>query len=299
MAKNIVIEEKQSDGSLLDLYPRTSADNIVETTEKKIMTATEREQIAELYAVKDSSGKVNDIQTSDGTSILGSDKIARLPDYILSSQKGSNNGVASLGEDGKVLSSQLPSYVDDVLEYASISNFPSTGESGKIYVALDTNITYRWGGSSYVQISQSLAIGETSGTAYDGAKGKQNATDIASLKERVGTVEGTSGQNKTDIANIKNGTTKISKSESADKLSSQKTVTVNGDVSGSVTTDFSSNPTLTLSLPEITTEGTYSAVQVNKKGQVTSGGQVIEVGAAGQTTPSASLVVGGLFFKET
>lgn len=298
MAKNIVIEEKQSDGSLLDLYPRTSADNIVETTEKKVMTATEREQLAELYEAKDNSGKVDDVQTSDGTSIV-TDKIARLPDYILTSQKGSNNGVASLGADGKVPSSQLPSYVDDVLEYASMSNFPSTGESGKIYVALDTNKTYRWGGSAYVEISQSLAIGETSGTAYDGAKGKQNADNIAALTSKVSTIENATSQNTTDITNIKNGTTKVGKAETADKLSSSKTITVNGDVSGSVTTDFSSNPTLTLSLPEITTEGTYSAVQVNKKGQVTSGGQVIEVGATGQTTPSASLVVGGLFFKET
>lgn len=299
MAKNVIINEKQQDGSLLELHPRTSADNIVETTEKKVMTATEREQLAELYSMKDATGKVDDVQTSDGTSILGADKIARLPDYILNSQKGSNNGVASLGADGKVPSSQLPSYVDDVIEYASLTNFPTTGESGKIYVALDTNKTYRWSGSSYTEISQSLAIGETSGTAYDGAKGKQNADNIAALTSKVSTIESATSQNTTDITNIKNGTTKVSKSTEADKLSESKTITVDGDISGSVETDFSTNPTLTLSLPDITTEGTYSAVQVNKKGQVTSGGQVIEVGVAGQTTPSASLVVGGIFFKET
>ena len=54
--------------------------------------------------------------------------------------------------DGKVPSSQLPSYVDDVVEYASLSAFPETGESGKIYVALDTNKTYRWSGSAYVMV---------------------------------------------------------------------------------------------------------------------------------------------------
>jgi hypothetical protein len=54
--------------------------------------------------------------------------------------------------DGKVPSSQLPSYVDDVLEFTNLSAFPTTGETGKIYVALDTNFTYRWSGSSYVQI---------------------------------------------------------------------------------------------------------------------------------------------------
>ena len=92
--------------------------------------------------------------------------------YIPTSQKGAANGVAELGSDGKVPSAQLPSYVDDVLEYASLSAFPATGESGKIYVALDTNKTYRWSGSAYVEISPSLALGETSSTAYRGDRGK-------------------------------------------------------------------------------------------------------------------------------
>ena len=91
---------------------------------------------------------------------------------IPTSQKGAANGVAELGNDGKVPSAQLPSYVDDVLEYASLSAFPATGETGKIYVALDTNKTYRWSGSAYVEISPSLALGTTSSTAYYGDKGK-------------------------------------------------------------------------------------------------------------------------------
>ncbi len=89
-----------------------------------------------------------------------------------STLKGAVNGVAELDESGKVPSSQLPSYVDDVLEFDSQSAFPGTGESGKIYVAKDTNKTYRWSGSAYVEISASLALGETSSTAYPGDKGK-------------------------------------------------------------------------------------------------------------------------------
>lgn len=85
--------------------------------------------------------------------------------------KGANSGVAELGSDGKVPSSQLPSYVDDILEYANTAAFPATGESGKIYVALDTNLTYRWSGTEYVEISASLALGETSSTAYRGDRG--------------------------------------------------------------------------------------------------------------------------------
>ena len=74
--------------------------------------------------------------------------------------------------DGKVPSSQLPSYVDDVLEYATVSAFPGTGESGKVYIAIDTNKTYRWSGSQYTLIASDLALGETSSTAYRGDRGK-------------------------------------------------------------------------------------------------------------------------------
>jgi hypothetical protein len=88
------------------------------------------------------------------------------------SQKGTANGVAELDENGKILSSQLPSYVDDVLEYDDLSSFPETGETGKIYIALDTNLSYRWSGTTYVEISPSLALGETSSTAYRGDRGK-------------------------------------------------------------------------------------------------------------------------------
>lgn len=69
--------------------------------------------------------------------------------------KGLANGYAGLDATGKVPSAQLPSFVDDVLEYANLSGFPWTGETGKIYVALDTNKTYRWSWSAYVEISPS------------------------------------------------------------------------------------------------------------------------------------------------
>ena len=67
--------------------------------------------------------------------------------------------------DGKVPSSQLPAYVDDVLEFANLAAFPVTGESGIVYVAADNNITYRWSGTTYVVIGSDLALGETSSTA--------------------------------------------------------------------------------------------------------------------------------------
>ena len=88
------------------------------------------------------------------------------------SQKGAASGVAELDSSGKVPSAQLPSYVDDVVEFASRDSFPGTGEDGKIYIAEDTNLTYRWSGTQYVEISPSLALGETSSTAYRGDRGK-------------------------------------------------------------------------------------------------------------------------------
>ena len=100
------------------------------------------------------------------------DKANHSHPYIPTSQKGAKNGVASLDENGLVPSSQLPSYVDDVLEYDKLASFPKTGESGKIYVAQDSNKTYRWSGTAYVEISASLALGETSSTAYRGDYGK-------------------------------------------------------------------------------------------------------------------------------
>lgn len=103
-------------------------------------------------------------------------------DYIPLSQKGRAGGVVPLDHDGLISSMYLPSYVDDVLEYSTFSALPATGESGKIYVTLDTNLTYRWSGTSYVEISKSLALGETADTAYAGNKGKENRDSINRLK---------------------------------------------------------------------------------------------------------------------
>lgn len=87
--------------------------------------------------------------------------------------RGTANGLAELDSNGKVPTAQLPSYVDDVLEFDNKTAFPTSGESGKIYVAKDTNKTFRWSGTAYVEISASLALGETPSTAFAGDKGKK------------------------------------------------------------------------------------------------------------------------------
>jgi len=103
---------------------------------------------------------------------------------------GVANGVAELDAAGKVPSSQLPSFVDDVIEVADYDHLPITGESGKIYVTLDTNKTYRWTGSGYAEISESLALGETSSTAYRGDRGKTAYNHATETKLSTATTSG-------------------------------------------------------------------------------------------------------------
>ena len=133
------------------------------------------------------------------------------------------NGVAGLDGNSKIKisalpimnsnntaidSSYLPSYVDDTIEgyfynnkfYKESAHITEiTGESGKIYVDLSTNKTYRWSGSSFVEISASLALGETSSTAYPGDKGKANAENLAKIIDEgrwyliEGTITGEAG----------------------------------------------------------------------------------------------------------
>ena len=88
------------------------------------------------------------------------------------SRIGAANGVASLDASGRIPASQIPGGFDNIEEYDSKTDFPITGNEGKIYVAKDTNLTYRWTGSQYVEISPSLALGETATTAYRGDRGK-------------------------------------------------------------------------------------------------------------------------------
>jgi len=101
--------------------------------------------------------KVSDLAdaTAAGDAVSKGYLETALGDYILETEKGAANGVAPLNGSSKIDAQYLPSYVDDIEEYANLAGFPATGEQGKIYVALNTNKTYRWSGSAYVEVSPS------------------------------------------------------------------------------------------------------------------------------------------------
>lgn len=142
-------------------------------------------------------GQANGIAPLDENSLVPLDYIPDIPKskvglsnvtndaQVKRSEMGAANGVATLNDSGTVPSTQLPSYVDDVLEYDTLSSLPAVGEMGKIYVTKDTNLTYRWTGSQYTEISKSLALGETNSTAYRGDLGKANSLTIESLPSSI------------------------------------------------------------------------------------------------------------------
>ena len=130
------------------------------------------------------------------------EKIIRFCNEVIEAKRGVANGIASLDGDGKVPASQLPSYVDDVLEgyYVDETHFAEkyiedapvyyTPEKGKIYVDISEDTehsgkTYRWSGTKYSVISETLALGEVTGTAYDGGKGRKTTAIANSLPNTV------------------------------------------------------------------------------------------------------------------
>ena len=157
----------------------TSTSGLMSAADKTKLDGIDSE--ANKYSLPEATSSVlggvkvgSNISVSSGTISISKSNVTSALGYtpINSTLKGANNGVAELDENGKVLTSQLPSYVDDVIEATALSSFPSTGEAGKIYVDTSTNKTYRWSGSGYTEISASLALGETSSTAYRGDRGK-------------------------------------------------------------------------------------------------------------------------------
>lgn len=148
-----------------------------------LVNATTDPKIAKTSQIFDE--ELNKYQSEINTQLGISDDSLHKELTNFKNTKGKANGLASLDDSGKVPSTQLPSYVDDVLEFTQLDQLPKPGESGKIYVVTSTNLQYRWSGSDYVEISKSLALGETSSTAYPGDKGKATTDVVNSLSDNL------------------------------------------------------------------------------------------------------------------
>jgi hypothetical protein len=143
-----------------------------------------------------------------------------LNNKIGTSEKGVANGVVPLNAQTKIDAIYLPSYVDDVLEFANLSSFPSTGETGKIYVSLDTNSIYRWSGSTYIELTDDTAVwGSISGALSNQAdlqnalNGKENTINSSTFNRFLSTTDNTAQlafQKVNDLALSKNGESNLS-----------------------------------------------------------------------------------------
>lgn len=191
---------------------------------------------------------------------------------------------ATLGTDGKVPATQLPSYVDDVIEgYYSNGKFYSdsaktkeiTGEGGKIYTDLTSNKTYRWGGTAWVEISASLAIGETAGTAYDGKKGHDTNLLASQAMEKASAHDNTLielEQNKADKATTLAGygiTDAYTKTEADGKYVPYAGATKDVNLGKhslfiSNKSGYTDNPTIKLSAKGVAEDDIYTIIEPNK-----------------------------------
>lgn len=207
----------------LEIHDRTNADiSITAKLNKEI-----EERISEITRIENKFDSATDdlegaLQQEIADRKAGDTTITNNLNAFINT-KGQPGGLASLDSNGLVPSSQLPSYVDDVLEYPTLSAFPATGETGKIYVTLDTNLTYRWSGTGYVEISKSLALGETSSTAYAGNKGKENRDALTSLPANLVSTVASPTANASNVVFNYTGTSKSGINYSAPTA---KTVTI-------------------------------------------------------------------------
>jgi hypothetical protein len=209
---------------------------------------------------------------------------------------GVANGVATLDSTGKVPATQLPSYVDDIIEgtYSSSTAFytntvPSTlitPETGKIYVDLTTNKTYRWSGSAYVVVSETLALGETASTAYPGNKGKANAENIATNTAKIAENAAKIKENADDIAELNDKVTALEPPKYTaytGKPSTDQTPAFGGKVTisqvttnnlGHVTNMTARTTTIPSNVATETVNGLMSAVDKKKLNTIAEGAEV-------------------------
>ena len=257
------------------------------------------------------AGKVPTSRTINGKALTANITLSASDvNAIPTSQKGSANGVATLDQNGFIPTSQLPASVDEIIEgYLSGGKFYKesehlneiTGEASKIYVDITAgqNLTYRWSGTAYVEISKSLALGETSGTAYRGDRGKIAYDHSQSTHART---DATKTEDSSTNGNIKINGSEVnvythpsytSKSSGLYKI----TVDSTGHVSG--TTAVSKSDITALGIPGQDTNTTYNNATSSTDGLMSSEDKVkldgIASGANKYVHPSYTAKTSGLY----
>ncbi|SIS11535.1 beta strand repeat-containing protein [Williamsia sterculiae] len=204
--------------------------------------------------------------------------------------KGAAGGYAALDATGKVPAGQLPSYVDDVLEYANLAAMPATGETGKIYIALDTNFEYRWSGTAYIRLVASPgstdALAEGTTNLYFTSARASAAAPVQSVAGKTGTV--TLGKSDVGLASVDN-TSDLSKPISTATQGALDTkVQLGGDLGGTITVPSVRN------VAKVNNVIDFGAVGNAKKytdGAITAGSSTFTSSSAGFTGADIGKVI--------
>jgi ribosomal protein L35AE/L33A len=216
---------------------------------------------------------------------------ALLDTYQLRSEKGANNGYASLDGTGKVPSTQLPSYVDDVIEVANYASLPATGETGKIYITLDNNKIYRWSGSVYVEIAANNAIwGSITGTLSNQTD-LQNALDAKVPTSRTLSINGTSYDLSANRTWAVGTVTSVAVTESSAALSiTGSPITTSGTINigfAGASTDYVAGDGSLVPFPTVVTQAQNLVTEVyNETGATLTKGTVVYINGGHGNLPT-------------
>lgn len=226
---------------------------------------------------------------------------------------GVANGIATLDSSGQVPSTQLPSYVDDVLEYENVAAFPATGETGKIYVETTGNITYRWSGTGYIKITSGevVSVAGKAGvvTLTKSDVGLDNVDNTADSSKNVAsatklttacTIGGVSFDGTANIdlpgVNTAGNQSTSGNAATATKLQTSRTIAISGAVTGTASSfDGSENiviETTAIDGSNIST-GTIPAARIPTLNQSTTGN------AGSATKLQTARLINGIAFDGT
>ena len=203
-----------------------------------------------------------------------------ITDAINSSLIGAVSGIAPLGSDSKIAATYLPSYVDDILEYANLAGLPGTGETGKIYVAIDTNKIYRWSGSAYIEVSPTVGNSDT-------ATKLATARSIAASGDATWTVSFDGSANVTaaiTLANVVTAATGTKVTYNAKGLITGSTTLTVSDITDIATSYQAKHANLT-TISALSTSSTGLIVLTNGVASLDTSTHLVSGGALG--TPSS------------